>query len=286
MRRPVPPAATSTSPADTGHPPPPGSRVAVDAARRTTIPRPAPAYAEQASTTELLRRLATCEPGTGLWSALRAEIVHRHLSLVRALAFRFRGRGEDVDDLVQVATIGLLGAIDRFDPAHGAEFTTFATPTIVGELKRHLRDRASTVRLPRRLQERRAAIARASTALFQRLGRAPTVAELASELQLPDEDVLDALESDRAYAVVPLDQDRDHPATVATGDAMEDVEYRVTLKPLLHCLDSRDKRILVLRFFEHRTQSEIAAELGISQVQVSRLLARTLARLRAGLAAD
>lgn len=265
---------------------PGGGRVAVDTPRRSAIPRPAPPYAEQASTVELLGRLAACEPGSGPWSALRSEIVHRHLSLVRALAFRFRGRGEDVDDLIQVATIGLLGAMDRFDPAHGAEFTTFATPTIVGELKRHLRDRASTVRLPRRLHERRAAIARASTVLFQRLGRSPTVAELAHELGMPDEDVLDALESDRAYSVLPLDDDGDHPPPPGTGDAMEDVEYRVTLQPLLHCLDARDKRILMLRFFEHRTQSEIAAELGISQVQVSRLLARTLARLRAGLADD
>lgn len=247
------------------------------------IPRPAPAYAEQATTRELLDRLGRLRRGDGHWSALRAEIVRRHLSLVRALAWRFRDRGEDLDDLVQVATLGLLHAVDRFDPDRGAEFTTYATPTIVGELKRHLRDRAGAVRVPRRLQERHAAISRASVDLYQRLGRSPTVHELAAETGLTDEEVLEALESAQAHTTVPLDA-TDPTESHDTADALDGIEYRAALRPLLDRLPPRDKRILVLRFFAHRTQSEIAAELGISQVQVSRLLTRTLATLRTALA--
>lgn len=247
-----------------------------------TIPRPAPAYAEQAPTAELLARLADAPAGDGRWAALRAELVRRHLSLVRALAWRFRNRGEDLDDLVQVGTVGLLNALDRFDPARGAGFTTFATPTIVGELKRHLRDRAGTVRVPRRLQERNAAVSRASVTLYQRLGRSPTVHELATEVGGTDEEVLEALEAAQAYTTVPLDDVE--PAGTGATDALDGVEARAALRPLLDRLPPRDKRIVVLRFFQHRTQSEIAAELGISQVQVSRLLTRTLSTLRRALA--
>lgn len=264
-----------------------GTRQAGRVPTRTRIPRPAPAYAEQAPTAELLDRLAGCRRGDGTWAALRDEVVRRHLSLVRALAWRFRDRGEDLEDLVQVATVGLLNAIDRFDPGHGAEFTTYATPTIVGELKRHLRDRAGTVRVPRRLQERAAAVSRASTALYQRLRRSPTVAELAAEVGLTDEQVLEALESSQAYTTVPLDNGLPPGcrlpglgAALDTADAMDGVEYRAALRPLLDRLEARDKLIILRRFFEHRTQSEIATELGISQVQVSRLLTRTLAYLR------
>jgi RNA polymerase sigma-B factor len=252
--------------------------------RSAPSPRTA-SHAEQASTLELLARLAQCPRGGGHWAALRAEIVHRHLSLVRAMAWRFRGRGEDLDDLVQVGTLGLLHAIDRFDPTRGAEFTTYATPTIVGELKRHLRDRSGTVRVPRRLQERYAAVSRASVHLYQRMGRSPTVRELAGEIGATDEEVLEALESAQAYTMVPLESaDPPAPAAQDTADALDGVEYRAALRPLLDRLPARDKRIILLRFFEHRTQSEIAAELGISQVQVSRLLTRTLTALRAALA--
>lgn len=251
------------------------------------IPRPAPAHGEQAPTHELLERLAACQRGDGRWVTLRAEVVRRSMSLVRAMAWRFRDRGEDLEDLVQVATVGLLNAIDRFDPTRGAEFTTFATPTIVGELKRHLRDRASTVRVPRRLQERRAAVLRASVELFQKLGRSPTVGELAAAVDATEEDTLEALESARAFTTVPLDGGPGSPVLADTAqdtaDALDGVEYRAALRPLLDKLHPREKRILLLRFFEHRTQSEIAAELGISQVQVSRLLTRTLRTLRTAL---
>lgn len=256
------------------------------ATHRHRIPRPSPAYAEQASTGELLSRLADSQPGDAEWSALRAELCRRHLSLVRALAWRFRGRGEDLDDLVQVGTLGLLHAIDRFDAGRGAEFTSYATPTIVGELKRHLRDRAGTVRVPRRLQERHAAVSAASVTLYQRLGRSPTVHELAGATGLTDEEVLEALESAQASTTIPLDGRDSGTDTAAldSADALAGVENRAALRPLLDRLPARDKRIIVLRFFAHRTQSEIAAELGISQVQVSRLLTRTLTALRTALA--
>lgn len=268
-----------------------GARTEHRAVTRARIPRPAPPYAEQAPTAELLARLAGCQRGDGRWAALRDEVVRRHLSLVRALAWRFRDRGEDLEDLVQVATVGLLNAIDRFDPGHGAEFTTYATPTIVGELKRHLRDRAGAVRVPRRLQERSAAVSRASVALYQRLRRSPTVAELAAEVGLTDEEVLEALECSQAYTTVPLDNGLPpgcrlpgrSGTALDSAAAMEGVEYRAALRPLLDGLADRDKLIILRRFFEHRTQSEIATELGISQVQVSRLLTRTLAYLRARL---
>ena len=247
------------------------------------IPRPTRsaenrlAVGAAASTCELLAVLAGAQPGSRTWTAVRAELVQRHLGLVRALAWRFRGRGEDLDDLVQVGMVGLLNAINRFDPGRGAEFTTYATPTVVGELKRHLRDRGSTVRIPRRLAEHRAAVARASAVLYAGLGRAPTVGELAEALRLDAEDVLEAL--DAPLTLVPLDgHDDAYPE-----HAFDGVEHRAALRPLLCGLPPRDRQILALRFFAHRTQSEIAAELGISQVQVSRLLSRTLARLRQAL---
>ncbi|MGH3658679.1 MAG: sigma-70 family RNA polymerase sigma factor, partial [Micromonosporaceae bacterium] len=163
-----------------------------------TVPKQSPAYEEQASVAELLERLAGCQPGSGAWRALRDEIAARHFPLVRALAVRFRGRGEDLDDLVQVGTVGLIKAIDRYDPSHGARLSTFAVPTVVGEIKRHLRDRTSTVRLPRRLQERHSSLNRASTDLYQKLGRSPTVDELAEQLRLTREEVLETLDGMRA----------------------------------------------------------------------------------------
>ncbi|BCJ25914.1 SigB/SigF/SigG family RNA polymerase sigma factor [Actinocatenispora sera] len=264
----------------------PSTRTAPSRAPARVIPRPSPAYAEQAPTAELLARLARSRPGEPEWSTLRAELCRRHRSLVRALAWRFRDRGEDLDDLVQVGTVGLLHAIDRFDPQCGAEFTTYATPTIVGELKHHLRDRAGTVRVPRRLQERHAAVSAASVRLYQRLGRSPTVHELAEVTDLTDEEVLEALEVAQASTTIPLDGSDSSADTAAldSADALAGVENRAALRPLLDRLPPRDKRIIVLRFFAHRTQSEIAAELGISQVQVSRLLTRTLTTLRTALA--
>ena len=218
---------------------------------------------------------------------LRNTLVRMHLPLVEHLARRFRNRGEPLDDLTQVATIGLIKSVDRFDPERGVEFSTYATPTVVGEIKRHFRDKGWAVRVPRRLQELRLSLSTATAELSQQHGRAPTVHELAQRLSISDEDVLEGLESANAYSTLSLDvpdTDDESPAVADTlgaeDDALEGVEYRESLKPLLEQLPPREKKILLLRFFGNMTQSQIAQEVGISQMHVSRLLARTLAQLR------
>ena len=243
---------------------------------------------------DLFEQLAELPAGDAERLRIRSELVELHLPLVEYLARRFRNRGEWLDDLTQVATIGLIKSIDRFDLGRGVEFSTYATPTIVGEIKRHFRDKGWAVRVPRRLQELKLALTKAISDLAQRLGRAPTVAELAAHLQMSQEDVLEGLESANAYSTVSLDApdsgDEDAPAVAESlgmvDDALEGVEYRESLKPLLERLPPREKRILLLRFFGNMTQSQIATELGISQMHVSRLLARTLAQLREGLTTD
>jgi RNA polymerase sigma-B factor len=265
---------------DTGNRP----RLSPRAARDTTE--------HTATARELFCRLGEQDADSPVWRALRDELVHRHLPLVHFLARRFRDRGETLADLVQVATIGLIKAVDRYDPERGVEFTTFATPTIAGEIKRHFRDRAWAVRVPRKLQEQKAVVSRATTDLFQTLGRSPTVTELAGHTALSEEQVLESLETVHAYTTVSLDiqAEGESPALAASlGEldaALEKVEYREALRPMLSQLGEREKQILMLRFFAGMTQSEIASEVGISQMHVSRLLARTLARLREGLLAD
>jgi len=239
----------------------------------------------------LFATLHSCDPDSDEHRAVRDELVEMHLPLVEYLARRFRNRGEPYDDLVQVATIGLIKSVDRFDTERGVEFSTYATPTVVGEIKRHFRDKGWTIRVPRRLQELKLALSRATSDLAQSNGRSPTVAELAVYLELSEEEVLEGMESAHAYSAVSLDapggDDSDSPSvadTLGVQDlALEGVEYRESLKPLLEQLPAREKRILLLRFFGNQTQSQIAAELGISQMHVSRLLARTLGQLRTGL---
>jgi RNA polymerase sigma-B factor len=218
---------------------------------------------------------------------LRNQLVRMHLPLVEHLARRFRNRGEPLDDLTQVATIGLIKSVDRFDPDRGVEFSTYATPTVVGEIKRHFRDKGWAVRVPRRLQELRLSLTTATAELSQQHGRSPTVHELAERLGISEEEVLEGLESANAYSTLSLDvpdTDDESPAVADTlgseDEALEGVEYRESLKPLLEDLPPREKRILLLRFFGNMTQSQIAQEVGISQMHVSRLLARTLAQLR------
>jgi RNA polymerase sigma-B factor len=249
---------------------------------------------ERGRARELFERLVTLPEGDQERQRIRGELVELHLPLVEYLARRFRNRGEWLDDLTQVATIGLIKSIDRFDLSRGVEFSTYATPTIVGEIKRHFRDKGWAVRVPRRLQELKLALTKAISDLAQRLGRAPTVAELAAHLQMSEEEVLEGLESANAYSTVSLDApdsgDEDAPAVAESlgmlDDALEGVEYRESLKPLLERLPPREKKILMLRFFGNMTQSQIATELGISQMHGSRLLARTLAQLREGLTTD
>lgn len=220
----------------------------------------------------------------------RGRLVELHLPLAEYLARRFGNRGELHEDLVQVATIGLIKAIDRFDLERGVAFSTYATPTIVGEIKRHFRDRGWTIRVPRRLQEIQAVINQAVSDLGQELGRSPTVAEIAHRVGMSEEEILEGLESANAYS--PLSLDAPDPSGEMGAvieqlgdedDALSAVIDRETVKPLLDQLDARAKRILMLRFFHNMTQSQIAEDLGISQMHVSRLLSRTLAQLRAGI---
>ena len=247
--------------------------------------------ADRAHARGLFVELSRLPDGDPARAKMRDELVSLHMPLVEYLARRFRNRGEPLDDLVQVATIGLIKSIDRFDTDRGVEFSTYATPTIVGEIKRHFRDKGWAIRVPRRLQELKLALTKTTGELSQQLGRAPTIAELAHSLGMSEEEVLEGLESANAYAAVSLDapegSDEGGGAVADTlgeyDEALDRVEYREALKPLLDQLPVREKKILMLRFFGNMTQSQIATQLGISQMHVSRLLARTLAQLREGL---
>ncbi len=225
---------------------------------------------------------------------IREDLVRLHLPLVEHLTRRFLNRGEPYDDLLQVGTIGLIKAVDRFDTDRGVEFSTYATPTIVGEIKRHFRDKGWAIRVPRRLQELRASISAATAELTQDLGRSPTVSEIARKVGVTDEEVIEGLESANAYATLSLDAtDSSEDSALSMLDAigeddeaLEHVENRESIKPLLEQLDPREKHILTLRFFRGMTQSQIAAEIGVSQMHVSRLLTKTLAHLRERLTED
>ncbi len=252
--------------------------------------------AERARERDLVAVLATTDPDDPAHRSARDELVTLNLPLVQFLARRFRDRGEPLEDLVQVGTIGLIKAVDRFDAERGVEFSTYATPTIVGEIKRHFRDKGWAIRVPRRLQELRISLGQATAELSQRSGRAPTVAELAAHLDISEDDVIEGLEGAQAYATTSLDaqvagDEGDGSASLADRLGTEDldleaVENRESLRPLLAALPSRERRILALRFFHGMTQSQIAEEVGVSQMHVSRLLAKSLATLRAGLAEE
>ena len=223
--------------------------------------------------------------------AAREGLVHLHLPLVEHCARRFRNRGEPLEDLVQVGTIGLLKSVDRFDLERGVEFSTYATPTIIGEIKRYFRDKGWAIRVPRRLQELRMQIGGTSAELTQSLGRSPTPRELAEAIGCSVEEILEGIESSNAYSTLSLDagdSDEDGPAAMLDAIGVDDenlehVEIRESIKPLLDRLDAREKRILLLRFFKNMTQSQIAEEIGVSQMHVSRLLSRTLEQLRTSL---
>ncbi|MCX5194466.1 RNA polymerase sigma factor SigF [Streptomyces sp. NBC_00249] len=260
------------------------------AATAPEAPAPPPALPDprdRSGARALFFELRELPEGSPERAELRNRLVRMHLPLVEHLARRFRNRGEPLDDLTQVATIGLIKSVDRFDPDRGVEFSTYATPTVVGEIKRHFRDKGWAVRVPRRLQELRLSLTTATAELSQQHGRSPTVHELAERLGISEEEVLEGLESANAYSTLSLDvpdTDDESPAVADTlgseDEALEGVEYRESLKPLLEGLPPREKRILLLRFFGNMTQSQIAQEVGISQMHVSRLLARTLAQLR------
>lgn len=219
----------------------------------------------------------------------REQLVMSHLNLVRFLANKFKNRGEPLDDLVQVGYLGLLKAIDRFDPDRGLEFTTYATPTILGEIKRHFRDKGWSVRVPRRLQELSAKVNQATDALTTQLQRSPTIQEIAEYLDASVDEVLEAMESSSAYSSVPLEgtgnSDNDDAPSVIDryGSDDSDLEFtddRLVIEDALKGFSPREREVIELRFLKGMTQIEIAEQLGISQVQVSRLLRRTLKKIQ------
>jgi RNA polymerase sigma-B factor len=219
----------------------------------------------------------------------RERLVVQYIGLVEFLARRFRNRGEPLEDLVQVGTIGLLKAIDRFDLDREVEFSTYATPTIVGEVKRHFRDKGWAVRVPRRLQELHLELTKTVGTLGQELGRSPTVTEIAKAAGTDEETVLEGLEIAQAYNSTsldaPIDSDEGGSTSIADqlggeDEQLDNLEYRAALAPEMAKLPERERSIIYLRFYRGMTQSEIADRLGISQMHVSRLLNRTLTRLR------
>ncbi len=244
-----------------------------------------------------IERLRELDEGTHEYQYARNTLIEINLSLVRYAARRFRNRAGEMEDMVQVGTIGLIKAIDRFDPAREVEFTTFAVPYIMGEIKRFFRDTSWSVRVPRRLQELRIDLARATDELSQRLGRGPTTRELAERLGLSEEEVVEGLVASNGYTAGSLDAAADEPGENNVGPsvadrmggvdpALESVEDFQSLQPLIADLDERERRILQMRFGQEMTQAEIGRELGLSQMHISRLLARTLGKLRTGLLTD
>jgi RNA polymerase sigma-B factor len=227
--------------------------------------------------------------------AAREELIERYMSLVRSLARRYAYRGEQLDDLVQIGAIGLIKAIDRFDLERGVELTTYATPNIIGEIKRHFRDKGWSVRVPRGLQELNVQISKLIEQLTVQLGRSPTIPELAKAAGVEEEQVLEALESGRAYSSVSLstgggsDEDGELDPLESLGTIEHEYEVsedRAVLAPGFKVLDERERKILHLRFFSGLTQSQIAAEIGISQMHVSRLIRRSLEKIREEIAEE
>jgi RNA polymerase sigma-B factor len=240
----------------------------------------------------LFEEFAALPPDHPERSALRSKLVTGYLPVVQHIARRFAGRGEPVDDLEQAGTVGLLNAVDRFEPARGIDFLSYAVPTITGEIRRHFRDRTWSMRVPRRLKDLQSAINGAIGPLSQELGRAPRPSEIAARLGLPAEEVVEGLDAQQAYRSSSLDElvaGADTPLTDTLGDLdaeLDKVEYRETLAPLLDELPERERKILLLRFFGNLTQTQIADRVGISQMHVSRLLSQTVAQLRRRMTED
>lgn len=229
------------------------------------------------------------KPDSAQFQRQRDSIVKRCLPLADHIARRFDGRGEPRDDLVQVARVGLVNAVIRFDVENGSDFVSFAVPTIMGEVRRHFRDNSWSVKVPRRLKELHLRLGSATAELSQRLGRAPTASELAAELEMDRDEVIEGLVAGSSYNTLSIDSgggggDDDAPAIAdSLGDvdtSLDQIENREALRPLLESLPERERTVVVLRFFESMTQTQIAERVGVSQMHVSRLLARALARLR------
>ena len=236
---------------------------------------------------DLIAAMAALPIGHPSRPVVRNRAIEAWLPLARNLAQRYANRGEPFDDLFQTATVGLVKAIDRFDLSFGVDFVGFAIPTIIGEVKRHFRDRTWSIRVPRRLQEMRLAITAGNSTLTHTLGRSPTVTDIAAHLNVTEEEVLEGLEGGRAYSATSLSTPTGVDGNVELGETLggEDHEYalaeaRIALGPAMKCLDAREQRIITLRFYGNHTQAEIAEQIGISQMHVSRLLSRALVKLR------
>jgi RNA polymerase sigma-B factor len=245
---------------------------------------------EYADVTDMFRHLATLDEQSREYRRQRDVIIERCLPLADHIACRFRNRGEPLEDLVQVARMGLIHAVNRFDAGNGADFLAFAVPTVMGEVRRYFRDHGWSVKVPRRLKELGSQLKRSREELSQQLGRAPTASEIASHLGIDREEVVQAQIASSGYSTFSSDapglggNDDERPSVVdsfgvvdASLDKVLDVE---TVRPLLAALPERQQTVLMLRFFENMTQSQIAERLGISQMHVSRLLARSLATVR------
>jgi RNA polymerase sigma-B factor len=235
----------------------------------------------------MFREMSSYPADSAEQGRMREKIVRRCLPLAEHIAHRFDGRGEPREDIAQVARLGLVNAVNRFDVECGSDFVSFAVPTIMGEVRRHFRDNSWAVKVPRRLKELHLQLGSATAEMSQRLGRAPTPSELAAELELHREDVVEALIAGSGYNTLSMDSggsDDDTPPlteTLGSVDAnLDRIENHEALRPLLDALPERERTVVVLRFFESLTQSQIAERVGISQMHVSRLLARTLTRLR------
>jgi RNA polymerase sigma-B factor len=236
----------------------------------------------------MFRTLQELPEGSVKFTRQRDAIVERCLPLADHIARRFDGRGEPRDDLVQVARVGLVNAVIRFDVDAGSDFVSFAVPTIMGEVRRHFRDNSWSVKVPRRLKELHLRLGAATAELSQKLGRAPTPSELAAELEMDREEIVEGLVAGSSYNTLSIDGagggTEEAPAIADTlGDVdlnLDQIENRESLRPLLASLPERERQVLLLRFFESMTQTQIAERVGISQMHVSRLLAKSLARLR------
>ncbi|MCH6162541.1 RNA polymerase sigma factor SigF [Streptomyces marispadix] len=288
------PTVTTTEEAVTGEPSVFEGRGADGASQKLPVvdepEKLAPEDARELSKS-LFDRLAVLEEGTHEYQYVRNTLIEINLTLVRYSARRFRSRGDDMEDIVQVGTIGLIKAIDRFDLSREVEFTTFAIPYVVGEIKRFFRDTTWDVRVPRRLQEMRMDLARANDKLTSKLGRSPRVSELAEHLGVSEEEIVEGQVAANGYNSSSLDatvNDEEGEASLADvlgerDEAMDLVEDFQALKPLLAELSERDRKIIELRFGEELTQAQIGEQLGLSQMHVSRLLSRALTGLRAGM---
>ncbi|WP_083410835.1 SigB/SigF/SigG family RNA polymerase sigma factor [Mycolicibacterium rutilum] len=243
---------------------------------------------EYADVTDMFRQLKTLDAGSVAYRRQREAIVARTLPLADHIARRYRNRGEPIEDLIQAARVGLVNAVNRFDPDNGANFLSFAVPTMMGEVRRHFRDYGWAVKVPRRLKDLQGQLVKARAELSQQIGRAPTASEVAAHLGIDRESVMEATIASSNYSTLSTDvqtsSDHEHRSV---GDTFGDVDPNIdkvvdleTVRPLIAALPEREQTVLTLRFFESMTQTQIAERMGYSQMHVSRLLAQALRRLR------